>query len=80
MATKKTAAVQVEKPADIRTFSSWKSVLLVKAKSGLGYGVKIHVDGGTFKVKDKSGNVLYTGGLIEFAKQQFKNLGFMVAE
>lgn len=77
MANKNTVA---EKASEVRTFDSWKSVLLVKSKSGLPRGAKVHLNGATFRVKDKAGNVLYTGSVDEFAKKQFVALGFAVAE
>jgi hypothetical protein len=78
MANKKTVAENVAAPA-VRTFGSWKSVLLVKSKSGLPHGTKIHMNKpGEFQLKDKAGNVLYTGSVDDFAKKQFVALGFAV--
>lgn len=76
-AAKKTAAVKAAEP---KTFKTFGDVLKSKSKVGLPYGTKVWFDGdGEFEVKDKSGHVMFTGDVDQFAASQFKKLGFVVA-
>lgn len=83
MATKKTVTADAKKASettDGKNFTDFASVLKSKAKGGLPYGTRIAIDAskGLFHVEEKSGRVMCSGDLDEFAKGQFKKLGFKV--